>query len=585
MEKVKYLSKINPIFLFMAHDIYFMNTMGRDVRIIVLLICFIFMILSISVFEETIPYEESDGDMGFISPSWDRGTRSPGPDLTLDPPLIIIGDSKNITFSDEEPNEGDTILINSTVTNNGDESATAYVEFYDGPPEESDIIGSESVLVEPGLSIDVSTQWNTSGEEEDHVIYVVVDPEDSVNETDENNNIVLRDIVVNQKPVAEAGEDIMAFVDHQVTMDGSGSWDSPLDMDTLNYTWDFGDGNVGYGEIVEHTYLDDGIYSVSLTVRDIGMAFGLDTIAIEVRHLPVEITLTEEFDSSSYLPGEEVEVSGTIEMEFSPSILDIKVPVLTVNVEILETRESWSTTTDSNGDYEIDILAPNSTGTYTVKVSIAYGPIERSSSKILKVSEREDVAFITVGSGFLVVALVAMAGVGAIYWGSELGRYRLLLLVFIPLYTRIKKDKVLDHFHRGRLYNYIETHPGVTFTELKKKFAFKNGNMVYHLNFLEKMEFIRSTKEGRHRRFFIKGDFSKSEDFSLYINEIQKKIISVIHRSPGITQSKIANFLGTSRQKISYNINALEYAGIIRSVREGSRKIRYYPGESQEEAV
>jgi predicted transcriptional regulator len=153
------------------------------------------------------------------------------------------------------------------------------------------------------------------------------------------------------------------------------------------------------------------------------------------------------------------------------------------------------------------------------------------------------------------------------------------------LYTRIKKDKVLDHFHRGRLYNHIETHPGVTFTELKKKFAFKNGNMVYHLNFLEKMEFIRSTKEGRHRRFFIKGDFSKSEDFSLYINEIQKKIISVIHRSPGITQSKIAAFLGTSRQKISYNINALEYAGIIRSVREGSRKIRYYPGEEQGDAV
>jgi predicted transcriptional regulator len=308
-------------------------------------------------------------------------------------------------------------------------------------------------------------------------------------------------------------------------------------------------------------------------------------INIEVRQLPIQITLTENLKPSSCRPGQEVEISGSLGFEFPLSIPDIEIPHLTVTIEIQETGENWSTQSDTNGNYEVLITAPNRTGTYTVEVSITYGPIYRSTSKALAVSEGKSVSFFTVESGFLVIALATMVILGIIYTGSELGRYSLLLMIFVPLYTRIKKDKVLDHFHRGRLFNYIELHPGATFTELKKKFSFKNGNLVYHLNFLEKTEFINSFKEGRHRRFYIKGDFSRTEDFSIYVNEIQKKIISVIKQNPGATQSKIAAILGTSRQKISYNINTLDYAGLIRSVREGSRKIRYYPVKAEGDAA
>ncbi len=35
-----------------------------------------------------------------------------------------------------------------------------------------------------------------------------------------------------------------------------------------NYTWYFGDGEVAYGPMVEHTYGDDGIYIVTLILTD-----------------------------------------------------------------------------------------------------------------------------------------------------------------------------------------------------------------------------------------------------------------------------------------------------------------------------
>jgi PKD repeat protein len=52
-----------------------------------------------------------------------------------------------------------------------------------------------------------------------------------------------------------------------VTFDGSGSIDE--DPGTIvAYDWDFGDGNVGSGEMTTHTYFDANSYTVTLTVTD-----------------------------------------------------------------------------------------------------------------------------------------------------------------------------------------------------------------------------------------------------------------------------------------------------------------------------
>jgi len=52
-----------------------------------------------------------------------------------------------------------------------------------------------------------------------------------------------------------------------VRFDGSASTD--LDGDAVvGYAWDFGDGNTGSGVAPTHTYAADGLYAVTLTVRD-----------------------------------------------------------------------------------------------------------------------------------------------------------------------------------------------------------------------------------------------------------------------------------------------------------------------------
>jgi PKD repeat protein len=55
-----------------------------------------------------------------------------------------------------------------------------------------------------------------------------------------------------------------------------------LDGYLTKWSWDFGDGTNGNGEITTHTYQDVGMYTVTLTVSDDKGATGNDTIKIQV---------------------------------------------------------------------------------------------------------------------------------------------------------------------------------------------------------------------------------------------------------------------------------------------------------------
>ena len=70
----------------------------------------------------------------------------------------------------------------------------------------------------------------------------------------------------NVSPDASLEVQSSSAIPRQITFDGSGSYDT--DGMILNYTWDFGDGNIGYGSSVVHNYSEDGTYTISLTVTD-----------------------------------------------------------------------------------------------------------------------------------------------------------------------------------------------------------------------------------------------------------------------------------------------------------------------------
>jgi len=72
----------------------------------------------------------------------------------------------------------------------------------------------------------------------------------------------------NDPPQADAsnGEPYQGFINETITFDGSLSNDT--DGTIVNWSWDFGDDAIQYGEIVTHLYSEPGQYTVVLTVKD-----------------------------------------------------------------------------------------------------------------------------------------------------------------------------------------------------------------------------------------------------------------------------------------------------------------------------
>ncbi|MCK5560940.1 MAG: PKD domain-containing protein [Thermoplasmata archaeon] len=90
--------------------------------------------------------------------------------------------------------------------------------------------------------------------------------------------------IVNKRPSATAGytEIKGKRVSFSAYHWGSTRPDSASDIASLNYTWEFGDGSIGYGINQTHTYSKSDKYSVTLTVTDDDGDYDQDTIRVEL---------------------------------------------------------------------------------------------------------------------------------------------------------------------------------------------------------------------------------------------------------------------------------------------------------------
>jgi PKD repeat protein/uncharacterized cupredoxin-like copper-binding protein len=87
----------------------------------------------------------------------------------------------------------------------------------------------------------------------------------------------------NLPPVANAGSDREAHLKEALTFDGSASRDP--DGTIAKYEWSFGDGGSAAGVTATHSYEDEGVYTVTLTVTDNRGAQARATVKVTVTNL------------------------------------------------------------------------------------------------------------------------------------------------------------------------------------------------------------------------------------------------------------------------------------------------------------
>ncbi len=212
-------------------------------------------------------------------------------------------------------------------------------------------------------------------------------------------------------------------------------------------------------------------------------------------------------------------------------------------------------------------------GTHTARLRVAdaYGATAEQTFDVLVLAPLPPPApaawFVVVGAGIA----MALLGLGSTL--SENLKWA-LLMVFIPLYSKIKREQVLDHFVRGQIYGYVLANPGEHYNAIKVALNLTNGSLAHHLKTLEREQFVKSKRFGLYRRFYPM-HMRIPEDGFFAPNEIQKTIVDLIRAQPGITQKDIAQRLGLTPPTVNYHVGILAEHKQIRVERAG-RKTHCY---------
>jgi DNA-binding MarR family transcriptional regulator/predicted GH43/DUF377 family glycosyl hydrolase len=175
-------------------------------------------------------------------------------------------------------------------------------------------------------------------------------------------------------------------------------------------------------------------------------------------------------------------------------------------------------------------------------------------------------------AGVFVVTLLSLSFAGR----TEVFKYRTIPIIF-PLYSRLKKDELLDQDTRSLIYQYIISNPGDNFNRIKEKLNLNNGTLTYHLQTLEREEYIKSMRDGIYKRFYpVEVKVQRVNGFG--VRSVQGQVIMHLINNPGLTQKEICTALGISQQVVSYHLKLMKETGHVRAKRQGKTN-RYFVNE------
>jgi predicted transcriptional regulator len=151
----------------------------------------------------------------------------------------------------------------------------------------------------------------------------------------------------------------------------------------------------------------------------------------------------------------------------------------------------------------------------------------------------------------------------------------IVLIISFIMYSKIKQENLLKNAQRKRILEYIKDNPGKHYRAILKDLDVPMGVLTYHINRLEKAQFLTSRQDGMYRRFYIRGP---KAEVRFMLSNIQESILNVIKDNKGISQTKIAEKIGVSRKVVNYHVNILNQAGFIMVQSNGRESACYFVG-------
>ena len=171
-------------------------------------------------------------------------------------------------------------------------------------------------------------------------------------------------------------------------------------------------------------------------------------------------------------------------------------------------------------------------------------------------------------SWFMVVALISIF---AIFTVSRKKGGGLATVFLSPLYTKLKRDRILNHNVRKDIYDFLQQNPGTNYSKMRSELGLQTSSTVHHLRVLEREGLIRSHKELGRRLFYPKG--SDNTPFQGYssrpISPLQDRIIQHLMGHGPVSSRELEFALKLKRSSIHYSLKRLQDRELIVGNRVG----------------
>jgi predicted transcriptional regulator len=133
-----------------------------------------------------------------------------------------------------------------------------------------------------------------------------------------------------------------------------------------------------------------------------------------------------------------------------------------------------------------------------------------------------------------------------------------------------------------KLLDFIQDNPGCHLRHVKRKMSISMGTVQYHLDKLEKMGRITSSRRGLYKYYFPAGLFKENEKDILEVltHETARKILMFIIEQKNPTQTDIVNSVKISPRSISWHVGRMVALNIITEIKDGKYK-RYQIYENE----
>lgn len=150
----------------------------------------------------------------------------------------------------------------------------------------------------------------------------------------------------------------------------------------------------------------------------------------------------------------------------------------------------------------------------------------------------------------------------------------LALLLWIPLYSRLDRARVLTNPTRARILELLRASPGLTAPAIAREIGKARAVAIHHLAMLEGHRFVAHRRVGWAIHYYLPDGAPEAgsmlASFTL-ADETRRRIAVEVARGIA-TQSELVVATGASQRLVSYHLGKLEKAGLVQAIEGRPRR-------------